>query len=184
MNFRADVVAIAAAACLGACSKSPATIPSGDEGFDRQWSSLAGQGMDPLVVEDDQAQGLMGSVRRAVRTRVATPTTTSPPPPSTEPPLPEQPPSTEIQRIVRVNLGGVKTCYLMMTRAGVDRSGKAIVTFGIDPDGKVSNAKIDAPSFTGTVLPGCVMGQVQRWAFPRSQKGGGSVSYPFVFVSG
>jgi hypothetical protein len=42
--------------------------------------------------------------------------------------------------------------------------------------------QVDAPSFQGTALPGCLTAQVSVWTFPPSQKGSGAVSYPFVFV--
>jgi outer membrane biosynthesis protein TonB len=186
MKFRKTVTSVSfalVAVGLG-CSKTPSSTqpapppPAADPVFDSRWTALANDGVEALYIEDDQAQGLMGSVRRAAKPQPA------PPPPPAEPTLPEEPPNTEIQRVVRGNMSAVKVCYMSMTRAGISRSGKAIVTFDISPEGAVVSPKVDAPAFSGTALPGCVMGQVARWSFPRSQKGGSSFSYPFVFVGG
>jgi hypothetical protein len=73
---------------------------------------------------------------------------------------------------------------MSIARTGQVRSGKAIVSFAIGADGRPASVKVDAPTFHDTPLPGCVTAQIARWSFPRSQKGGGSVSYPFVFVGG
>lgn len=165
-----------------ACSKSqPAKAPEADPAFDSQWTSLASQGVEAVYIEDDRGEGLMGNVRRASRPPAA---------PSLQPqavvdpnaPLPPAPSGDEIQRVIRSNLAAVKGCYMTMARSGTTRSGKAIVSFQIAADGRPAGVKVDAPSFSGTGLPNCVVGQVAHWSFPKSQKGGGSVSYPFVFV--
>ena len=90
----------------------------------------------------------------------------------------------EVQRVIRQNLPGVRACYLRIARDGDQRSGKAIVSFQVGPSGDVQDTKVDAPAFQGTSLPNCVSGTVSRWAFPKSQKGGLAISYPFVFVGG
>lgn len=167
---------------LGACGKKSGEAPAGDPAFDRRWSSLASSGVEALYIEDDRGEGLMGNVRRATKPQAVP----LPPPPTVaaNETLPAQPNGEDIQKIIRGNLAAVKSCYLMMTRAGVQRSGKAIVSFDIGADGKPVGVRVDAPQFRGTTLPNCMMGQVARWTFPRSQKGGGAVSYPFVFVGG
>jgi len=89
-----------------------------------------------------------------------------------------------VQRVVRQNLAGVRACFLRVGRDGDQRSGKAIVSFDVGPAGDVHDTKVDAPAFQGTSLPSCVLGMVSHWVFPKSQKGGLAISYPFVFVGG
>ena len=86
--------------------------------------------------------------------------------------------------MIRQNLAGVRACFLRIGRDGDQRSGKAIVSFEIGAAGDVHDTKVDAPAFQGTSLPGCVLGMVSHWVFPKSQKGGLAISYPFVFVGG
>ena len=78
----------------------------------------------------------------------------------------------------------MRACYLRLSRAGDQRSGKAIVSFQIGAGGDVQNLRVEAPSFDGASLPSCVSGIVSRWAFPRALTGGLAISYPFVFVGG
>lgn len=179
MTIRTTLLLVGAAALL-ACSKDRAPAAS-DPAFEKKWAELAKAGVDVEYIEDDRAEGLMGSVRRASRTKEA------PPPPSAVAAaggLPQQLTSEEIQRVIRSNLAAVKGCYVAMARTGAAPSGKAIVTFTVDGAGKPQGVRVDAPTFTGTRLPTCLSSQISFWTFPRSQNGGGTVSYPFVFVGG
>jgi len=148
--------------------------------FDQKWSSLAEKDSEVFYIEDDRGEGLMGNVRRArhgnndaLNARVEEPIGT-----------PVVPSQDQVQRVIRQNLAGVRACFLRIGRDGDQRSGKAIVSFEIGAGGDVHDTKVDAPAFQGTSLPGCVLGMVSHWVFPKSQKGGLAISYPFVFVGG
>jgi hypothetical protein len=180
---------IAAMGCARAASSSasapapapaPAAAPAAaNPEFDKQWAALAQNEVDVFYIEDDRGEGLMGNVRRARHEQnlalaarpaeIGTPQTLS---------------SDEMQRVIRQNLPGVRACFLRIARDGDQRSGKAIVSFHVGPGGDVEDTKVEAPSFQGTSLPNCVSGTVSHWAFPKSQKGGLAISYPFVFVGG
>jgi hypothetical protein len=175
-------VLVAGLAALG-CSKKA------DEGqapgvstaeFDSKWSSLADKDSEVFYIEDDRGEGLMGNVRRArhgnndaMNTKVDEPVGT-----------PANLSQEQVQRVIRQNLAGVRACFLRIGRDGDQRSGKAIVSFEIGAAGDVHDTRVDAPAFQGTSLPGCVLGMVSHWVFPKSQKGGMAISYPFVFVGG
>jgi len=166
-------VAIAVLAALGGCQKSPSVTT--DAEFDRQWAEVSKAIPDTFYIEDDRAAGLMGNVTRSPHVAAEGQ------PAVAGGPLPVQLEMGEISKTIRGNLSAVKVCYLRQQRTG-SRSGKAIVTFDINTDGKVGGVTVNAPSFQGTNLPGCVGDQVKRIAFPRFQKGPQTVSYPFVFV--
>jgi hypothetical protein len=159
-------------------SKAPAAAASPE--FDQKWSSLADKDLEVFYIEDDRGEGLMGNVRRARRgnndalNAKVEDSKAIPPVPSQE----------AVQKVIRQNLAGVRACFLRIGRDGDQRSGKAIVSFEIGPGGDVHDTKVDAPAFQGTSLPGCVLGMVSHWVFPKSQKGGLAISYPFVFVGG
>ena len=176
-----------------ACSKrteappapsSVANASTSDPEFDKKWAALAQAGADVAYIEDDRGEGLMGNVRRASRVKAAPPPVLTGPAAAEAAALPEQPAGEEVQRIIRGNLMAVRGCYMNVARTGQARSGKAIVSFSIGADGRPASLRVDAPAFHDTPLPACVTAQISRWSFPRSQKGGGSVSYPFVFVGG
>ena len=176
----------------GACSKraenkgpsAVASAPTSDPEFDKKWAALARTGADVAYIEDDRGEGLMGNVRRASRVKAEAPVLAAPAGDQVLAALPEQPAGEEVQRIIRGNLMAVRGCYMNMARTGQAKSGKAIVSFTIGADGRPASLHVDAPTFSDTPLPGCVTAQISRWSFPKSQKGGGSVSYPFVFVGG
>jgi hypothetical protein len=181
--------------CVGfGCSKTappqappppapPQAHAADDPSFDRAWTSLAKKGVDTYYIEDDRGEGLMGNVLRAQGGALAMAPDLQA---SLRQPggqaLPLSPSPDEVQKLIRQNLGGVKSCYLRVTRDGEPRSGKAIVSFQIGASGHVEELRIDAPAFSGTSLPTCVTGQISHWIFPPSQKGGLAISYPFVFV--
>jgi hypothetical protein len=169
---------------LGAgCTKKAA--PVADPDFDKKWAELAQTGIDVAYIEDDRGEGLMGNVRRASRVKSEPPAVVAGEANAGNPgALPAQPSGEQVQRIIRGNLMAVRGCFMSMARTGQARSGKAIVSFTIGADGKATGLKVDAPAFTGTPLPGCVTAQISHWEFPKSQRGGGQVSYPFVFVGG
>jgi outer membrane biosynthesis protein TonB len=161
-----------------------ANASTSDPEFDKKWAALAQAGADVAYIEDDRGEGLMGNVRRASRVKADPSAALGGPAAAQAAALPEQPAGEEVQRIIRGNLMAVRGCYMNMARTGQARSGKAIVSFSIGADGRPASLRVDAPAFHDTPLPACVTAQISRWAFPRSQKGGGSVSYPFVFVGG
>jgi hypothetical protein len=153
----------------GACARQ---APADDPAFEARWKQVTAA-TEAVTVGDDQALALSASVRKAQAV----------PPAVAGGGLPEQPAGHEVDRVIRSNLGAVKGCYLTAAKR-TGRSGKAIVTFTIGKDGKPANVQVDAPSFKDTGLPTCISSQVAFWSFPRSRKGAGAVSYPFVFVGG
>ena len=176
------MVLVAGLAALGCAKKadSKAAAAASTPEFDQKWSQLADKESEVFYIEDDRGEGLMGNVRRARRgnndalnakvdVSSSTPATLS---------------QEAVQKVIRQNLAGVRACFLRVGRDGDQRSGKAIVSFEIGPGGDVHDTKVDAPAFQGTSLPGCVLGMVSHWVFPKSQKGGLAISYPFVFVGG
>jgi len=166
-----------------ACAKKAAPMAPSDPEFDKKWAELAQEGTEVSYIEDDRGEGLMGNVRRASRVKADPPAVAPAEEPAANPAgLPAQPPGDQVQRIIRGNLMAVRGCFMSMARTGQARSGKAIVSFTIGANGRAAGLRVDAPSFADTPLPGCVTAQVSHWEFPKSQKGGGQVSYPFVFV--
>jgi len=178
--FLAIVVAgLAGSGCARKSDNQPAPAAASLE-FDQKWSSLAEKEIEVFYIEDDRGEGLMGNVRRARRgtndalnAKVENSTAT-----------PVVPSHEAVQKVIRQNLAGVRACFLRVGRDGNQRSGKAIVSFEIGAAGDVRDTKVDAPAFQGTSLPGCILGMVSHWVFPKSQKGGLAISYPFVFVGG
>src|SRR5262245_47398711 len=176
------LVLVAGLTALGCTRKADdAKAPAASTAdFDQKWSSLAEKESEVFYIEDDRGEGLMGNVRRARHS------TNDPLAAKVDDPVgtPAKLSQDQVQRVIRQNLAGVRACFLRIGRDGDQRSGKAIVSFEIGAGGDVHDTKVDAPAFQGTSLPGCVLGMVSHWVFPKSQKGGMAISYPFVFVGG
>jgi TonB family protein len=184
---------------VNACSKKP--VDPQEAAFNGQWKALAAQ--EVFYVENEGGQALMGKVPRVEHlpektgfagddsaTDGASQHPVRPPVPvqgvasSGGGAFPEALSSAEVSSVVRRNLGGVRVCYLKLTRSGSGTSGRAIVSFTVEPAGKVGQVRVDSPAFRDTSLPDCVSQQVKRWSFPQTQKGGANVQYPLVFVGG
>jgi hypothetical protein len=172
---------------LGACNRGGAGgAAGGPTPFDKRWELLAEQGAQAIRVTDDQGAALMDNVLGAQTGAVAMAPfmAESLKGGAHRGPLPDRPDATEVQKLVRQYVPGVKSCYQRMTREGDTRTGKAIVSFQIAGSGHVQALSVDAPAFDGSQLASCIDGQVSRWVFPPSRSGAPATSYPFVFVGG
>lgn len=204
---RLVALALAATAGLWGCSKKtsshsdPKAADPAVAAFASQWRELSAR--EVFYIEDDGGQGLMGRVPRGDHlpekpglapneapgegadlhpVRPPVPNLPFAVAPAPDGKLPETLTFTEVSTVVRRNLGGVRVCYLKLARSGSGVSGRAIVSFSVEPAGRVNQVRIDAPVFQDTSLPDCVYQQVKRWSFPQTQKGGATVQYPLVFV--
>jgi hypothetical protein len=169
---------------LGACKRDGAGgSSSASSAFDKRWEALAAQGAQAIRIADDQGAALMDNVLGAQAGAVAmAPLMAESMKTGARPgTLPERLDQTEVQKVVRQYLPGVKSCYERMTREGDTRTGKAIVSFEIAGNGHVQALSIDAPAFEGSQLATCIDTYVSRWVFPISRAGAQSISYPLVF---
>lgn len=190
-NVKVLVLGLVTGGLVAACSQkaaprttaAAANVPTADPEFEKKWAELAQAGAEVAYIEDDRGEGLMGNVRRAARVK-AEPPAIAPAQEQAAAVLPAQPSAEEVQKVIKGNLMAVRGCYMNIARTGQGRSGKAIISFAIGADGKPTAVRVDAPSFVDTPLPACMTAQITRWSFPKSQKGGGSVSYPLLFVGG
>jgi hypothetical protein len=162
-------------ACTFGCTH--ATQEPADAEFASRWKALAASGTELFYVEQERGQGLLGSVHRA-----------GSPPPVEAPAGAAQRPGLlgdqDVSRLIRGRLSSVKHCYMLEEQSGNTASGKAIITFKITPGGGVEEVRVDAPAFSRSQLPACVINQVRSWQFPKFAGEAMTVSYPFVFVGG
>jgi hypothetical protein len=172
---------------VGACSRPGAGAPGGAPSpFDKRWEKIQQQGAEAYRITDEQGAAMMDNVlgAQAGALAMAPWLAESMKGGARSGPLPDRPDANDVQKLVRQYIPGVKSCYQRMTRDGDTRSGKAIVSFQIGSNGHVEGLNVEAPAFEGTQLSSCIDGQVSRWVFPASRKGGSPSSYPFVFVGG
>ena len=89
----------------------------------------------------------------------------------------------EIRTVMKGNVNQVRTCYEKGLQASPSLEGKVVVSFVIDPKGKVGTCTIAESTLGDPDVESCILKAVQRWTFPKP-KGGGivKVSYPFVLT--
>jgi hypothetical protein len=89
-----------------------------------------------------------------------------------------------IRRVIAENIGQIRACYENALNREPDLTGKLILEWQIDQDGKPSNAKVKKTSLNSQVVTNCVIHRLYTWRFPKPPPGViGMVEYPFSFES-
>jgi len=90
----------------------------------------------------------------------------------------------EIDSVVKSRRGLYRSCYQKQLNRMRELSGKLVVRFRIDADGKVKSAKVVRSKSTlrNAAVEDCVTRHIMRLQFPA--KGGALVNYPFFFSQG
>ena len=90
----------------------------------------------------------------------------------------------EIDKVVKSRQGLIKSCYQRELDRTKGLGGKLVVAFSISADGVVGRNKIDGGKSTlrNDAVEECVLRQIAKLKFPA--KGGGVVTYPFIFSQG
>ena len=87
-----------------------------------------------------------------------------------------------IREVVRANIGDVRECYNAELVEDETAAGRVVVSFVIQPDGKVT--KTDVPESTMSErFDACVSTAVTGWSFPTAGTST-SVVYPFEMSPG
>lgn len=89
----------------------------------------------------------------------------------------------EIQRVIRLHINEVKRCYETQLAKNPKLSGKVMVRFVIDTDGKVTDSSIAETTLHDSLAEGCIAGAVRTWLFPKPQGGRVIVAYPFILAN-
>ncbi len=87
----------------------------------------------------------------------------------------------DIARVVRGRLTAIKECYERELKRNPQLSGKVIVRFTIDEEGRVSQAVIEENTLPEKSVATCVAQRVERFRFPKPDGGSVTVAYPFIF---
>ncbi len=89
----------------------------------------------------------------------------------------------EIGRVIRQNLGPIRSCYESALSTDARLEGKLVIAFTINGGGSVSEAHAKNSS-GNSALDRCGLAEVKQWTFPKPRGGGEiGVTYPFVFKS-
>lgn len=139
--------------------------------FERKWNAAKkSSGEDGVQVVDLRASALKGNVQRLGEP-------TPPPEVGGERKLPIKLSQNQVGRYIRRQVARLHGCQ----GATQGKSGRALITVKILPSGRVSEVDVDAPSFGGTRMSGCLQEGAMRWRFPAFQEGPLSYTFPFIF---
>ncbi len=109
---------------------------------------------------------------------------TVPPPDIGENPfLPSGLSQSQIKTVIERNLTRIRFCYDSQLRRNPNLSGKVVVSFTINGNGRVSTVKLKTRKFRGSYLDSCVSEAIRGWSFPKFSGDPISVDYPFIFSS-
>jgi len=87
----------------------------------------------------------------------------------------------QIKFVVNRKTPRIRVCYESQLRKNPNLTGKLMVNFIIENNGKVSSVKIKTRKFKGSHLEKCVIKAIKRWRFPRFAGDPVNVDYPFIF---
>lgn len=72
-------------------------------------------------------------------------------------------------------------CVQKQKAADPSLSGKLVMKWQIQTNGKTSNISVVSEEFKGTPIANCIGGLIKTWTFPKHKKQGEPVSFPFKF---
>ena len=86
-----------------------------------------------------------------------------------------------VRKVVQLHIEEVRLCYEPELERNAKLAGRIVVSFTINAEGRVSEAKLDKErsSLGNAVVENCAVKAVSGWEFPK-HKGNTVVSYPFV----
>lgn len=89
----------------------------------------------------------------------------------------------DVKEVISDQKDKVRRCYDRHAKRQRGASGKFNLFLAVNPNGKVADVEVDAPTVRGDKFSRCVTRVAKRWQFPEAN-GGTDVSYPFRFVHG
>lgn len=90
----------------------------------------------------------------------------------------------DIQRVVNARQSGIQYCYEKELARNPELQGKVTLSWRIGLDGKVVKVIVENSTLGDKTVEGCMMRQVERWAFKPPEGGMCQIRYPFVFSAG
>lgn len=98
-----------------------------------------------------------------------------------EPLLPQTLRQDQIKFVVNRKTPRIRMCYDTQLKRNPNLTGKLVINFVIENNGKVSSVRLKTRKFKGTYLDKCVKRTIRSWRFPKFSGDPVSVDYPFIF---
>lgn len=86
-----------------------------------------------------------------------------------------------VHRISRAHISDVSDCYDTSLKSNPDLGGRMDVTFQVQENGKVANAKFSGPAAETEALTACVSKSLSAWPLPQPEQGLAEVEFFYEF---
>jgi TonB family protein len=86
-----------------------------------------------------------------------------------------------IDKEVRRHKAQIRFCYNKQLTRHPDLAGKVVLSWIINMDGSVKNARVRSSSLGNKDAESCMVRALESWSFPHPQGGVVQVDYPFMF---
>jgi hypothetical protein len=134
---------------------------------------------------DDEFDELFGTKKKPTREPppepTVRPTTYVPPATVTTQTTPERLAQSDIMQVVLANKAAIVKCVNEQKQKDPGASGKLVMRWTIQPSGKTTAISCQTPEFRSTHVARCISGLIKGWSFPRHQKQGEPIDFPFTF---
>lgn len=89
----------------------------------------------------------------------------------------------EVREVLNMGNVEIKSCYEKELKTNSKLSGKLVMKWTFDENGKVTDVAV-AKSIDSSNVESCVAGTIKSWIFPKPNNGRfAEVTYPFLFYS-
>jgi hypothetical protein len=102
-------------------------------------------------------------------------------PPEPTPSQRERLGQSDVMKVVLANKPAIVKCVNEQKKKDPSSSGKLVMRWTIQTNGKTKNVSVHSPEFAGTYMASCITGLVKGWTFPKHTKQGDPIEFPFTF---
>jgi hypothetical protein len=95
--------------------------------------------------------------------------------------LPETLGQSDIMQVVLDHKPAIVSCVNEQRKRDPSLSGKLVMRWTIRTNGRTSGVSVRTGEFKSTYMASCISGLVKGWKFPRHQKQGEPIDFPFTF---
>jgi hypothetical protein len=135
-------------------------------------------------VSDDEFDELFGTKKPAKReepVETKRPATYIPPEPGTTTKVPERLAQSDVMQVVLNNKPAIVKCVNEQKKKDPSISGKLVMKWTIQTSGRTSAIACQSSEFKSTYMAKCIGDLIKSWSFPKHQKQGDPIVFPFTF---
>ncbi|WP_223644847.1 adventurous gliding motility protein GltJ [Corallococcus sp. EGB] len=129
---------------------------------------------------DDDFDELFGT-KKAPAKPASKPTATAYIPPEPGGGTPERLQQSDIMQVVLNNKPAIVKCVNEQKQKDPSLSGKLVMRWTVQTSGKTTNVSCRTDEFRSSYMATCITGLIKSWSFPKHQKQGDPIDFPFTF---